>query len=138
MAKEVDWLKRQAANLGAYIDWPANESPEAVLRDHLSLHGNVVKVSGEDVVEMIQVAPPAHAKATDALMITAGQHLMLSLYRNHMLHVFVRPAIIAVSVNSSSQERLSVGMYRYNSQAFYTLHATICYPGASRTESCFA
>ena len=22
LMKEVDWLKRQASNLGAYIDWP--------------------------------------------------------------------------------------------------------------------
>ena len=42
---------------------------------------------------------------------SAGQHLMLSLYRNHILHVFVRPAMIAVSVNSCSQEKLSTGQY---------------------------
>ncbi|XP_005103445.1 dihydroxyacetone phosphate acyltransferase [Aplysia californica] len=108
LAREVDWLKRQAANLGAYIDWPASESAESILRENLRLHSNIVKVTGEDVVELVQVAPPAHAKATDALMITAGQHLMLSLYRNHILHVFVRPAMIAISVNSSCQERLSM------------------------------
>jgi len=108
LAREVDWLKRQASNLGAYIDWPANENADTVLRASLDLHKNIVRVTDLDVVELVQVAPPSHAKATDALMITAGQHLMLSLYRNHILHVFVRPAMIAVSVNSSTQDKMSM------------------------------
>ncbi|RUS83045.1 hypothetical protein EGW08_009184 [Elysia chlorotica] len=108
LAKEVEWVKRQASNLGAYCDWPASESAESVLRANLKLHQNIVRVSQEDVVELVRVAPPVHAKATDALMITAGQHLMLSLYRNHILHVFVRPAMIAISVNTCNEDKLSI------------------------------
>uniref|UniRef100_A0A0B6ZSK3 Phospholipid/glycerol acyltransferase domain-containing protein n=2 Tax=Arion vulgaris TaxID=1028688 RepID=A0A0B6ZSK3_9EUPU len=108
LAKEVEWVKRQASNMGAYIDWPATESAESVLRENVKLHQNIVRVTEDDVVELVRVAPPVHAKATDALMITAGQHLMLSLYRNHILHVFVRPAMIAISVNTCNEDKLSV------------------------------
>jgi glycerone phosphate O-acyltransferase len=108
LAKEVEWVKRQASNMGAYIDWPANESAESVLRENVKLHQNIVHVTEDDVVELVRFAPPAHAKATDSLMITAGQHLMLSLYRNHILHVFVRPALIAISVNTCNEDKLSV------------------------------
>ncbi|KAK6997966.1 dihydroxyacetone phosphate acyltransferase [Biomphalaria glabrata] len=108
LAKEVEWVKRQASNMGAYIDWPASETAESVLRANIKLHSNIVRVNTDDVVELVSVAPPAHTKATDAMMITAGQHLMLSLYRNHILHVFVRPAMIAISVNSCTSERLSI------------------------------
>ncbi|BFZ06861.1 hypothetical protein BsWGS_09899 [Bradybaena similaris] len=108
LAKEVDWVKRQASNMGAYIDWPVTESAESVLRENVKLHENIVRVTEDDVVELVRVAPPVHAKATDTLMITAGQHLMLSLYRNHILHVFVRPAMIAISVNTCNEDKLSV------------------------------
>ncbi|XP_036355745.1 dihydroxyacetone phosphate acyltransferase-like, partial [Octopus sinensis] len=30
LVKQVEWLKRQASNLGAYIDWPGHEPAESV------------------------------------------------------------------------------------------------------------
>ena len=61
----------------AFISHPplpsANENADTVLRGGLDLHKNIVRVTDLDVVELVQVAPPSHAKATDALMIT-GTH----------------------------------------------------------------
>ncbi|XP_059144177.1 dihydroxyacetone phosphate acyltransferase-like [Physella acuta] len=136
LAKEVEWVKRQASNMGAYIDWPASESAESVLRANIKLHENIVRVTEDDVVELVRVAPPSHAKATDTLMITAGQHLMLSLYRNHILHVFVRPAMIAISVNTCSEEKLSIGEL-YNKYSF--LEQLLCkdfvfLPGSTKVD----
>lgn len=48
----------------------ASETAESVLRANIKLHSNIVRVNTDDVVELVSVAPPAHTKATDAMMIT--------------------------------------------------------------------
>lgn len=115
LIREVDWVKRLASNLGAYIDWPVNESPETIIRASLALHRNIVTVTPEDVVQLLQVAPPVvpghnikQQVQHFTVMQNAAQHIMLSLYRNHIIHVFVRPAMVALSINSCRQEQLSL------------------------------
>lgn len=115
LVREVDWVKRLASNLGAYIDWPVNESAETIIRASLALHPNIVAVTQDDVVQLLQVEPPmvqgAAAKQQVqhyTVMQNAAQHIMLSLYRNNIIHVFVRPAMVALSVNSCRQDYLSL------------------------------
>ncbi|XP_041353504.1 dihydroxyacetone phosphate acyltransferase-like isoform X2 [Gigantopelta aegis] len=100
IVKEVEWLKRQASNLGARIDWPGNENADAVIRASLLLHKNIVTVTSDDVVELLQMTLPATSAKQDQLMTSAAQTLLLSLYRNQLLHVFVRVAMISLSINS--------------------------------------
>ncbi|KAK3093246.1 hypothetical protein FSP39_013175 [Pinctada imbricata] len=80
LVKEVEWMKRQASNLGAYIDWPGNESADAIIRSTLSLHKNIVHVNEDEVVELLDMEAP-HQSTTDQLMQSAAQHLILTLYR---------------------------------------------------------
>ncbi|XP_067681176.1 dihydroxyacetone phosphate acyltransferase-like [Haliotis asinina] len=108
LVREVEWLKRQASNLGAYIDWPSNENAENIIRANIVLHKNIVCVTSEDVVELMAVTIPPTVRRQDELMMTAAQHLMLSLYRNQLMHVFVRVALIAVCINSCEEPTLSV------------------------------
>ncbi|PVD26429.1 hypothetical protein C0Q70_14106 [Pomacea canaliculata] len=111
MLREVEWMKRLASNLGAYIDWPVNESAETMLRASLALHHNIISINNDDVIQL-QVAPPiVRGNAVQqhvAVMQTAAQHVMLSMYRNQIIHVFIRPAMIALSINSCRGEELSL------------------------------
>lgn len=117
LIKEVEWIKRQAFNLGAYIDWPGNESAETIIRSTLNLHKNIVRVTDEDIVELLAMEPPGHHYKQDELMQAAAQHLILSLYRNQMMHVFVRVSLIALSINSCTQDILPLDEL-YNKYAF--------------------
>ncbi|CAH1793298.1 unnamed protein product [Owenia fusiformis] len=108
LVKEVDWLKRQAAVLGTYVDWPAKELPEAVVRWCISMHTNLVTLSPEGIVE-IKVEKPTNRKMNpDDITIMAASHVALASYRNHLLHVFIRPGMIALAINASQEETMTL------------------------------
>ncbi|KAH3844317.1 hypothetical protein DPMN_086575 [Dreissena polymorpha] len=105
LLKEVDWLKRQASNLGAYIDWPVNESAEAVIRHNIFTHKNIATVTEDNVVELI-AEDTSLTQNQDPLFTSAAQEMMVCLYRNQLLNVFVRVALIAIPINSCVQETM--------------------------------
>ncbi|ESO96500.1 hypothetical protein LOTGIDRAFT_159917 [Lottia gigantea] len=107
LIKEVEWLKRQASSIGGYIDWPGNETAEAVTRHSIALHSNIVRVSEEDIVELLHI-PRVSTNKTDPLFQTAAQHIMLSLYRNQLMHIFARVAIISSILNGCRESTLSI------------------------------
>lgn len=108
LLREVEWLKRQASNLGAYIDWPVNESPEAVIRHNIFIHKNIAHVNADDIVELVAVDETLANQNGDNLMTSAAQEMMVCLYRNQLLNVFVRVALIAIPINACVQDTLSL------------------------------
>lgn len=107
LTREVEWIKRQAFNLGAYIDWPGNETADDIIRSALFLHKNFVQVTPEDVIQLVSVAAP-HQKGQDELMQSAAQHMVLTLYRNQLMHVFVRIAMVTISINACPNDTLDI------------------------------
>lgn len=95
-----------------------NESAEMVIRASLVMHPNIVSITNDDVVHLLHLPLPAVQGRTTqqavqrvTVMQTAAQHIMLSLYRNQIMHVFIRSAMIALAVNSCKEEQLSLGKY---------------------------
>lgn len=118
LAKEADWLKRQAYNLGAYVDWPGDLQSEDVIRRNLALHSNILTVSDQDRIELKLVRPAHVAKPVkDDILLNAATNLILASYRNQVTHVFVNVALVALSVNSCRDEILSI----HELQRKYTL-----------------
>ncbi|WAR19959.1 GNPAT-like protein, partial [Mya arenaria] len=107
LLKEVEWLKRQASNLGAYIDWPVNESGEAVLKHNIYIHKNIARLSADHIVELI-ADDSAAQQSDDHLMTSAAMEMMVCLYRNQLLNVFVRVALITIPINSCDKETLPI------------------------------
>ncbi|XP_052827926.1 dihydroxyacetone phosphate acyltransferase, partial [Octopus bimaculoides] len=101
LVKQVEWLKRQASNLGAYIDWPGHEPAESVIQDNMLIHKKLVSFKNSDIVEMTVLK-----KGYDNLMDSAAQHLMIASYRNQLTHIFVRVAMIALPVNACTKDTL--------------------------------
>lgn len=112
LIKEVEWIKRQASNLGAYIDWPGNETADAVIRSTLALHKNIAEVDSEDIIHLLEIQHPTRG-SQDELMQAAAQHLILTLYKNQLMHIFVRVAMVTLSINSCTEETLATNeLYR--------------------------
>lgn len=88
-------------------------SSEAVVRYNLPLHHNVLAVTAEDLVE-IKIVRAAHVDKPlprNDIMLNAASHMILASYRNQLSHVFVRIAMVSLSVNGcTSQETLSMSM----------------------------
>lgn len=109
LVKEADWLKRQAYNLGAYVDWPGDLSTDDIIRRNLLLHKNVLTVSGDDMIEL-KLVRPGHVNKPikDDILLNAATNLILASYRNQVTHLFVRDALVALSVNSCTEETMTM------------------------------
>lgn len=93
-----------------------NETADDIIRSALFLHKNFVQVTPEDVIHLVSVAAP-HQKGQDELMQSAAQHMVLTLYRNQLMHVFVRIAMVTISINACPNDTLDIGQ-----QIFLLLH----------------
>lgn len=110
LCKEVDWLKRQLFNLGAYIDWPANVPVEKVVEHYANLHSNIVRVRADGIFEIVLQNTVKHGKKLlqDEVMLNAATNVMLSTYRNQLMHVIVRVCLVSVIVNSCQSNSLKM------------------------------
>ncbi|KAK3576754.1 hypothetical protein CHS0354_014567 [Potamilus streckersoni] len=59
------------------------------------------------MVELI-VEDPTITSNQDKLMTSGAQQLMLCLYKNQLMHIFVDVAMIAISINSCAQDTLHI------------------------------
>ena len=77
---------------------------------YLGLHLNIVSVSSEQLVQL-KIVKPSHVKKAvqDEVMLNAATNLIMASYRNQLLHVLVRPAIIALCINNCAGDVMSLG-----------------------------
>ena len=85
-----------------------NETADDIIRSALNLHKNFVQVTPDDLIQLVSVAAP-HQKGQDELMQLAAQHMVLTLYRNQLMHVFVRIAMVTISINACPNDTLELG-----------------------------
>ena len=85
-----------------------NESSEAVIRHSVYQHKNIATITEEDNVELV-TDDLAIVQGQDKLMTSAAQNMMVCLYRNQLLNVFVRVAMIAIPINTCVNETLPLG-----------------------------
>lgn len=90
--------------------FPGNESADAVLRSTLALHKNIAEVDSEDVVHLLEIQHPTRG-SQDELMQAAAQHLIITLYKNQLMHIFVRVSMVTLSINSCTEETMSMSKY---------------------------
>ncbi|XP_056150529.1 dihydroxyacetone phosphate acyltransferase isoform X2 [Lampris incognitus] len=138
LTKQVDWLRGLSRECGAFLRWPDHMPPSEVVSSSLSLHrglvttcdGRVQLASGEPG----QVKPgerPLDATPEEKLFSQAVIVLSCASYRNQVLHVFLRPALLAAAINiSTSTKKEDV----YNSFSFlrnvFSSEFILC-PGAA-------
>ncbi|KAK7906909.1 hypothetical protein WMY93_015521 [Mugilogobius chulae] len=81
------WLKKLALQFGARLHWPEHMSDQDVLLSMVALHHSIAAYKGDRVFS-----------AEEDVNRTAAVVLMLASYRNQSLHVFLRPALLATSI----------------------------------------
>ncbi|KAG7331802.1 hypothetical protein KOW79_005771 [Hemibagrus wyckioides] len=105
----VDWntfthktlrLRTLAAQLGARIDWPAQLPDSEVMSSSMALHHSIVG-SENGSVRLVEEAGPAPVTEEEAVFRRASVVLMCASYRNQALHVFTRPALVAVAMTTA-------------------------------------
>ena len=79
------------------------------MRHNIFTHQNIARITEDGLVELVEDVGVTQSQ--DPLMTSAAQEMMVCLYRNQLINVFVRVALIAIPINACTQETLSVGKY---------------------------
>lgn len=108
LTKQTLWLRGLAQDYGAFLDWPDHLPPASVVSCSLSLHKGLVGVSGGRVRLLEAEASPGSAGPEDRLFSRAVGMLACGSYRNQVLHVLLRPALLATAMQTASSSKKEV------------------------------
>ncbi|XP_042562740.1 dihydroxyacetone phosphate acyltransferase [Clupea harengus] len=104
LVEQTVWLRDLARSFGAFLDWPDHTSSSKVVSSSLSLHRNLASVCGGRVCLLVG-RPPGPESPETALFERAVSVLSCASYRNQILHVFLRPALLAVAMQAATSPR---------------------------------
>ncbi|XP_062857176.1 dihydroxyacetone phosphate acyltransferase [Trichomycterus rosablanca] len=105
LTQQADWLRSLALSFGAFLDWPDHEPCSTVISSSLTLHRNLACVSGSRVRLVVSEPLGAEHSAEEAEFNRAVSVLSCASYRNQILHVFIRPALLAVAMHMANSHR---------------------------------
>ncbi|XP_018415474.1 PREDICTED: dihydroxyacetone phosphate acyltransferase-like [Nanorana parkeri] len=97
------WLKDLTEAFGGYLEWPDNMSASKVVRSSLDLHSNITKlVNGE----VFLFDNNKNGILTEELVFSrAVAVLMCASYRNHLVNIYVRPALVVLAMKMAQSSR---------------------------------
>uniref|UniRef100_A0A671Q2U6 Phospholipid/glycerol acyltransferase domain-containing protein n=1 Tax=Sinocyclocheilus anshuiensis TaxID=1608454 RepID=A0A671Q2U6_9TELE len=105
LTEQTDWLRHLALAFGAFLDWPNHEACSEVVSCSLALHRHLLSVSAGHVQLNVTDAPQDETTPEEAVFHRAVVVLSCASYRNQILHVFLRPALLAVAMQSANSNR---------------------------------
>ncbi|KAJ8275150.1 hypothetical protein COCON_G00097750 [Conger conger] len=103
LTKQMVWLRGLAGAFGAFLDWPDQKPVDKVVASSLALHHGLVQATGGRV--RLLEGPQDPASPEEALFDRAVGVLSCASYRNQVLHVFLRPALVAVALETANTSR---------------------------------
>ncbi|XP_063773711.1 dihydroxyacetone phosphate acyltransferase isoform X2 [Pseudophryne corroboree] len=90
------WLKDLTEAFGGCLEWPDMSASE-VVQSSLDLHSNIMRLSKGDVDLFEQ--NPGGILTEELVLSRAVTVLMCASYRNQMVNVYVRPALVVLASN---------------------------------------
>uniref|UniRef100_A0A4W6ELV8 Glyceronephosphate O-acyltransferase 2 n=1 Tax=Lates calcarifer TaxID=8187 RepID=A0A4W6ELV8_LATCA len=99
LTEKTLWLRKLALDYGARLNWSAPDSD--VMSSAVALHCSIVhrKAGRVYLVQEEELARKRPISLEEGVTRTAAAVLMLASYRNQLLHVFVRPALLATAIH---------------------------------------
>ncbi|KAM9356015.1 dihydroxyacetone phosphate acyltransferase [Pholidichthys leucotaenia] len=103
LTEQAVWLRDLSRQFGAFLHWPDHIPPSEVVSSSLSLHQGLVRISeGRVQLALDQGLGPGEPASAEELLNQGVIVLSCASYRNQGLHVFLRPALLASAILSSS------------------------------------
>lgn len=101
LTEQTLWVKKLALDFRAHLSWHAKVPDSDVISSAMTLHQSVVCRKAGRVYLVRNDEPERKHPITseEDVMRTAAAFLMMASYRNQCLHVFVRPALLALSMS---------------------------------------
>ncbi|XP_055741850.1 dihydroxyacetone phosphate acyltransferase [Salvelinus fontinalis] len=117
LTRRTLWLKRLAISFGARLDWPEQLPENQVMSSSMALHRSVIRCHQGRVTLLEEEGPVGAEPFTteEGVVRRARAVLMVAAYRNQALHVFTRPAMLALAVHTvqSSQREDIYSYFRF-------------------------
>ncbi|XP_077597472.1 dihydroxyacetone phosphate acyltransferase [Stigmatopora nigra] len=104
LTQRAVWLRDLARQFGAFLHWPDHLRPSEVVKSSLALHGGLARVS-EGRVRLETGEVGVTSLPEEELLSRAVQVLSCASYRNQVLHVFLRPGLLALATGAVSSGR---------------------------------
>ncbi|KAK7133957.1 hypothetical protein R3I94_015723 [Phoxinus phoxinus] len=98
------WVRRIALQFGAHIRWPKHVLDSEVMSSSMTLHHSVVRCE-RGRVYLVEEAGPGPVTQEEGMFRRAAAVLMCASYRNQAVHVFTRPAMVAVAITTAVSRR---------------------------------
>ncbi|XP_044276785.1 dihydroxyacetone phosphate acyltransferase isoform X2 [Varanus komodoensis] len=103
LVEKTLWLKGLTQTFGGFLDWPDNLCANKAVRSALALHSNITSfVNGQVVLCVKEIGPTA---SEEIVFKQALSILLCGSYRNQLLNLFVRPALVALAVERTHSSR---------------------------------
>uniref|UniRef100_A0A8C7VBV1 Glyceronephosphate O-acyltransferase n=1 Tax=Oncorhynchus mykiss TaxID=8022 RepID=A0A8C7VBV1_ONCMY len=117
LTEQTVWLRGLALSYAAFLDWPDHAPTAKVVSSSLALHRGLACVSGGRV-SLVVGEPLGPVTPEEALFNRAVSVLSCASYRNQVLHVFLRPAMLAVAMHTAASSKKSEWPGLYNCFSF--------------------
>ncbi|XP_023652939.2 dihydroxyacetone phosphate acyltransferase [Paramormyrops kingsleyae] len=105
LAEQTAWLRGLAQAFGAFLDWPDHISASRAVASGLALHPNLVRAERGRVRLATEPKGPGARAPEEDLFNHAVTVLSCASYRNQVLHVFLRPALLAMAMDVAPTSR---------------------------------
>ncbi|XP_050927880.1 dihydroxyacetone phosphate acyltransferase isoform X2 [Lates calcarifer] len=101
LTEKTLWLRKLALDYGARLNWSGQAPDSDVMSSAVALHCSIVhrKAGRVYLVQEEELARKRPISLEEGVTRTAAAVLMLASYRNQLLHVFVRPALLATAIH---------------------------------------
>lgn len=104
LTQKTLWLRRISLRFGARVRWPKHLSDSEVMSSSLTLHYSVVRCERGRVF-LVEEVGPGPVTQEESVFRRAAAVLMCASYRNQAVHVFTRPAMVAVAMAKAVSSR---------------------------------
>uniref|UniRef100_A0A8C6XAA6 Dihydroxyacetone phosphate acyltransferase n=1 Tax=Naja naja TaxID=35670 RepID=A0A8C6XAA6_NAJNA len=103
LVEKTLWLKNLTQLFGGFLDWPDNLCASKAVKSALELHSNIASlVNGQVIVNDKEMG---FVTTEDPVFRRAFSSLLCGCYRNQLLNVFVRPALVAIALQITHSSR---------------------------------
>ncbi|KAM4043279.1 dihydroxyacetone phosphate acyltransferase-like [Anomaloglossus baeobatrachus] len=94
------WLKDLTEAFGGCLEWPDNMSACKVVRTSVDLHSNIMRLADGEVI--LYENRPDDVITEEQVFTRAATLLMCASYRNQLVNVYVRPALVVLACKMST------------------------------------
>ncbi|XP_073527602.1 dihydroxyacetone phosphate acyltransferase isoform X2 [Phyllobates terribilis] len=100
LVKRTIWLKDLTEAFGGCLEWPDNTTASKVVQMSVDLHSNMMKLADGEV--NLYENRPNVVVTEERVFIRAATLLMCAFYRNQLVNIYVRPALVVLACKMST------------------------------------